>query len=270
MKDIDGKQKAIFASVPAGDRKTGPIDYMARLVQDISIEIMAMNPQHSVAIGNLVNDVHLPGFYVDAKLGTIEFDWTDFLSIFFAEEALFRRILSQLVIIRSCDYLPLSALTIATQEFNAANNPPSNPKSSPTPTHTTLSEEDQQCLRKYYKNLKIPSHHGFTPLGLAKVAARHIRFIHRHAAVLGRPLVVDQWYVTQDRFPQIQNILCRELIEEETAEAEAEAKSRIEATAENGSSKPGADKVRQSRLEDFNLYIDAGRLRYGRKVAEQG
>lgn len=102
FKDIDGKQKAVFASGRVRDDETAPMNCMAKLVRSDALKTMVMNSEHTVSIGKLFNDVHLPGLHADAKFETVAFDWTEFLSIFFAEEALFCRILSYLVYMHSC------------------------------------------------------------------------------------------------------------------------------------------------------------------------
>lgn len=78
---------------------------MARLVQDDALRSMVISPEHTVGIGKEVNDVHLPGLFVDANLGRIEFDWKNLMSVFFAEEALFRKLLSRMVCILRCYFV---------------------------------------------------------------------------------------------------------------------------------------------------------------------
>lgn len=95
--DVDSKQKAVFTSGRVGDNETAPMQHMARLMQDDALRYMVINLEHTVGIGQEVNDVHLPGLCVDAKLGRLEFDWKEFMSIFYAEEALFRKVLSRMV-----------------------------------------------------------------------------------------------------------------------------------------------------------------------------
>lgn len=96
VKDIDGKQKAVFAGGRVGYSETASVDCMARLMQDDALKTMLIKPKHLVGIGKVLSDVHLPGLCVDSKLGTIEFDWKDLMSIWTAEEALCQKFFSQM------------------------------------------------------------------------------------------------------------------------------------------------------------------------------
>ena len=93
VKDIDGKQRAVFAAGRVGYSETASVDCMAKLMQD---HVMKIVPKHLVEIGKVLSDVHLPGLCVGSMLGTIEFDWKDLMSIWIAEEALCQKFFSQM------------------------------------------------------------------------------------------------------------------------------------------------------------------------------
>ena len=201
VKDIDGKRKAVFASGQVGDDETAPMDCMTKPVQGVASLTMVDSPEHTLAVGRLMYDLHMPGLYADKNLERMEFDWTDYLSIFFAEEAIFRRILSELVYTHSYECPSISILTITTQESNAAQSSKSSPISSTDPTTTTISNETQDdinYLRIHYDSVQIRSDQNYSRPIIAKIAARQIRLRHFCAAFVEHPLVGDSGYMAEE------------------------------------------------------------------------
>ncbi|CAF9942953.1 MAG: hypothetical protein ALECFALPRED_010283 [Alectoria fallacina] len=142
--------------------------------------------RHFVRVGGMINDTPLPGLVVDRERGTISIEWKRLFELFFAEEKLYRRLLTK----------PDSTKDVHPQvsPYSPLNpgNDPVHTSTSPT-TGIVLAGDDtlQQAFPSFTRPLTAP----LSLIGLAKRSARRARLCHCHT---GQKIVMDGTYLAQE------------------------------------------------------------------------
>lgn len=145
-----------------------------------------MESRHFVRVGKMINDTPLPGLVVDRERGTLSIEWKRLFELFFAEEKLYRRLLT-----RMDNNKDVNPQVSPYHSLSPGNDPIHTSTSSRICLVLTGDDTLQQAFPSFTRPLTAP----LSLIGLAKRSARRARLRHCHT---GQTIAMDGAYLAQE------------------------------------------------------------------------